>query len=127
VVVVDGTSPLVSIHLRGLRPAVRSYAEHTLAWARYYDIPVQVTSTLRSWTDQQALYDRYLAGESRWPANPPGQSAHNYGLAWDSVSSPDRQADWNWLRRALGWHVPESDEIHAAVPEWRRYANPRTL
>lgn len=106
---------------------MRAHAEHALAWAHYYGIPVQVTSTLRSWGQQQRLYTEYLAGRSRWPAAPPGGSAHQYGLAWDSVSSPQHRASWIWLRKALGWHVPAGDEIHAAVPNWRLYANPRTL
>lgn len=119
----------MSIHLRGLSPSVRTHAELTLEWARYYGIPVTITSTYRSWNEQQTLYSRYLRGESRWPAAAPGQSAHNWGLAWDSFVRPTDQPAWNWLRRALGWNVPERDEIHAAVPGWRQYVSgkPRPL
>lgn len=118
------------MNLRGLSPSVRAHADLTLAWANYYGIGVTVTSTLRSWNEQQALYTRYLRGESRWPANPPGESAHNWGLAWDSVANnPAHQPAWNYIRRALGWHVPVRDEIHAAVPGWRQYVSgkPRPL
>ncbi len=119
----------MSIHLRGLAPSVRSHAEYTLEWARYYGIEVLITSSYRSWNEQQALYTKWLEGRSRWPAAPPGRSAHNWGLAFDSYVEPHHQAAWDWLRRALGWHVPVNDEIHAAVPGWRQYVSgkPRPL
>lgn len=112
----------MSIQLRGLSPSVRTHAEYTLSWADYYGIPVTITSTYRSWNEQEALYREFLAGRSRWPANPPGLSSHNWGLAFDSVVRSADQENWNWLRRALGWYVPPNDEIHAAVPNWRQYA-----
>ncbi len=117
------------MNLRGLSPSVRTHAALTLEWAAYYRIPVVITSTFRSWNEQQVLYDKWLRGDSRWPAAPPGRSAHNWGLAFDSVVRPEHEAAWEWLRRALGWHVPLNDEIHAAVPEWRQYVSgkPRAL
>ena len=117
------------MNLRGLSPSVRDYAAYTLEWADYYGIPVTITSTYRSWNEQQALYDRWLRGESRWPAAPPGHSAHNWGLAWDSHVPPEWEEAWQWLRRQLGWHVPVNDEIHSAVPGWQRFVSgkPRAL
>ena len=94
-----------------------------------YGVPVRVTSGYRSWELQQRLrtnYERCLAsGEfgktdrCRWPANRPGDSAHNFGLAFDSVVSPEFQPWWNAVRRYVGFEVPQHDEIHAQVPSWR--------
>jgi len=120
----------MSVQLRGLHPEVRHYAEIALAWADYYGIPITITSTYRSWEEQKKLRDRYercleegrfgQAGECRYPANRPGDSAHNFGLAFDSWT-PDRMQDWKTIRRWVGFHVPDNDAVHAEVPSWRRY------
>lgn len=105
--------------LAGLQSWVRPYAEWCLDVAHYYGIPVTITSTYRSWAEQAELRRRYEQGRSRWPANRPGDSAHNYGLAWDSTV-PERYQDWwNAVRRAAGFEVLDNDIIHAQVPRWR--------
>jgi len=125
----------VSISLRGLNPDVRAAAEAALSWAGYYRIPVTVTSAARPWAQQAALRAQYEAclarGEKispanpdarcRYPANEPGDSAHNYGLAWDSVVPEEWWAAWTFLRRAAGFAVPDGDRVHAEVPSWRGY------
>lgn len=50
-----------------------------------------LTSTIRTTREQSYLYDRYKKGLSHLPANPPGFSAHEYGWAFDAITSP---ADW---------------------------------
>lgn len=77
---------------------------------------------------QQELRDKWEACVARgqpgppcaYPANRPGDSAHNWGLAWDSVIEPDDLMDW-WVavRRDFGWEVLENDKIHAQYPNWR--------
>jgi len=117
----------VSIQLRGLHPEVRERAELVLAWANRFGIRPIVTSGFRSFSQQNALHLRFLAGESRFPANAPGDSAHNFGLAWDSVlPAPlrDRSDFENWyhaVREFYGFNVPHNDLIHAEVPGWRRF------
>jgi hypothetical protein len=125
----------VSVHLRGRHPAVRARAEIALAWAQRYALPVQITSTLRTWAEQTKLRNQYEScvadGERidpnnsnpacRYPANEPGDSAHNFGFAWDSWVPPEYQWSWDYLRRAAGFHVPDHDRIHAEVPNWRHY------
>ena len=117
----------VSIQLRGLEPEVRQRAQLTLDWAARFGIRPIVTSGYRSWHKQNELYQRFLAGKSRFPANPPGQSAHNFRLAWDSVLPAEiselagAQEWWNSVREAAGFRVPSNDEIHAAVPNWRSF------
>jgi hypothetical protein len=126
----------VSVHLRGLHPLVRQRAELALAWAHRYGLLVTITSTLRTWAEQTKLRTQFEScvakGEEiepgnpnpacRYPANEPGDSAHNFGLAWDSWVPAQQQWAWNYLRRQAGFHVPGHDQIHAEVPDWRRYA-----
>ena len=97
-----------------------------------------VTSVLRDSTKQAELrrqYESCLArGETVWPGNPDprcrypanqvGDSAHEYGLAWDSTCDPARLPDWIGIRRAVGWQVPDNDPIHAELPGWRNYLTP---
>ncbi len=118
--------------LRGLHPQVREAAEWALAWARHYDVPVTVTSTLRPWAQQQRLRERFEkcvregrfptpGTECAFPANRPGDSAHQFGLAWDSVVPSWAQSWWDEVRRLAGFHVLPNDRIHAEVPQWRSY------
>jgi len=125
----------VSIHLRGLDPAVRQRAELALSWAEAYGIPVTVTSGYRSWAEQTKLRQQFEScisrGEvisssnsnpaCRYPANEPGDSSHNYRWAWDSWVPAEWIPAWVWLRRYAGFTVPDHDMIHAEVPEWRSY------
>lgn len=102
-----------------------SWAKPNADWcievADYYNVPVTVTSVWRSWEEQDALYKRWLNGGSVYPANPPGQSAHEYRMAWDSTVDPVYQGWWDYVRELAGFYVPSNDRIHAAVPDWRSY------
>lgn len=121
----------MAISLRGLHREVRQRAEMTLEWARYYGIPVTVTSAFRSIEHQRVLRARYEAcvSEGRFPSSPgceypanrPGDSGHNYGLAWDSVVPDEWQPAWNYLREYAGFRIPPNDQIHAEVRDWRRF------
>lgn len=108
--------------LAGLNPGLRPNAQWCLDVAAYYDVPVTVTSVYRSWAAQAELYQRYLAGRSKYPANRPGDSAHNFGLAWDSVVPDWAQDWWDAVRRYAGFEVLPNDRIHAQLPRWRDYA-----
>lgn len=111
----------MSIGLRGLHSEVRPYAEYAHRIAEYYGLNPVVTSTFRSWEDQARLRRRWEAGKSKFPANRPGDSAHNWGLAWDSwVPEPQRDL-WTRIREYVGFVVPSNDWIHAAVPNWRAW------
>jgi hypothetical protein len=50
-----------------------------------------LTSTLRTYREQSYLYNKYKAGQSTLPANPPGYSAHEWGWAFDAITQP---SDW---------------------------------
>jgi len=100
---------------------VRPAAEYAVALAEYYGINPQVTSVYRSWEEQTRLRQRWEAGLSRWPANVPGDSAHNFGWAFDSVVPAAQQDLWNRIRAYVGFEVLPNDIIHAQVPNWRQY------
>lgn len=109
------------VKLQGLNDQVRAAAQWCLDVADYYGVPVTVTSGYRSWEQQRKLYADYVEGRSRWPANRPGDSAHNYGLAFDSTVPDWAQAWWTQVRRYVGFEVLPNDIIHAQVPNWRTY------
>lgn len=107
--------------LAGLHPEVAERVRWCLDVAAYYDVPVEFTSGFRSLERQAELRADWEAGRSRWPANRPGDSSHNYGLAWDSVVPEWAQAWWTYVRELAGFEVLPNDVIHAQVPNWRRF------
>jgi peptidoglycan L-alanyl-D-glutamate endopeptidase CwlK len=107
--------------LAGLHPVVRARAQLALDFARQQGVTVEVTSARRSISQQAKLYAEYKAGRSQFPANPPGLSGHNYGLAWDSVVDEPYRGWWTQVRQYFGFRVPPNDWIHAEVPNWQRY------
>lgn len=119
------------LQLSGLWTPLQPYAEAPIGWAADQNVVVQITSVFRSWEEQAALrarYDRCVAagkvgepGACRYPANRPGDSAHQYGLAWDSWVKDELMPWWVAVRRYYGWRVPEHDPVHAELPDWRRY------
>lgn len=121
--------------LAGLLPGVRSRAELALSWAKYYRLDVTVTSGLRTESEQSVLRARFegcLArgekvypgnpnSECRYPANRPGDSAHNFGMAFDSSVPSNQLWAWNYLREYAGFRLDPDDPPHAEVPNWRTY------
>lgn len=99
---------------------MRPYAEYTLDLAHAYGLQPVITSTFRSWEDQRRLYGRWRRGRSDFPANPPGQSAHGHGLAFDSWVPEEDLPLWTAIREYVGWRVPSNDAVHAEVPGWRK-------
>jgi peptidoglycan LD-endopeptidase CwlK len=78
---------------------------------------VYVTSARRSFAQQAALYDRWLAGASDYPAAPPGTSYHEFGRAFDLGGYPKDWPGWPVLGRiweSLGgrWGGRFADPIH---------------
>lgn len=117
--------------LYGLNDAIRAAAEWCVAVADYYRVPVTVTSGYRSLQEQARLRDnfercvasgRYGQGpDCLYPANRPGDSAHNFGLAFDSVTDdPALMPWWMAVRRYAGFDVRDSDPPHAEYPGWRQ-------
>ena len=97
--------------------------ESAYAWA--------VTFGFRSIEEQAALYKKHLAGGPL--AAPPGQSAHNYGLAvdvaillpsgklsWDE-SGPEFPWLWEAVRQSPRMHSGHSfaDDDHVQATSWQ--------
>jgi peptidoglycan LD-endopeptidase CwlK len=122
--------------LTDLRPEVKPLVNSFLASVTAASIDMIITCTLRSNDEQAALYaqGRTTPGEIVTDA-PPGESAHNYGLALDIVPVVNGKPDWKggdpvwqqigaigqaagltWLG-ARGSRFPE--EPHFEHPDWR--------
>ena len=125
----------MSMNLSGLHPGLRPAAEWCLKAAALNGIPVTITSVVRGWAEQTRLRQQYEGCLTRgttispdssdarchFPANAPGDSAHNYGLAWDAWVPPEHRANWKYIRELVGFRVPENDFVHAELPDWRNY------
>lgn len=105
----------------GLEPWLVPYAEEAFRRAAKLNIRPRLTSSRRSWGEQEELYANYQRGLSRFPANPPGESPHQYGVAWDSVVTPAEQPLWDQIRASLGWKLYANDPVHAEWGPWRSY------
>ncbi len=114
--------------LRGMHAELRPYAEYAHAIADHFGVTTRVASVARTWNEQQKLYERYQTAVRRgrfpsaqvpYPANAPGDSAHQFGMAWDSQVDPQYQQWWNEVRRWIGFKVYDHDAPHAEYPDWR--------
>jgi len=98
-----------------VHPFLRKIAYNLPRVAKAQGWTARVTSGYRSYETQKKLYLEYLAGRALYPANPPGQSKHEKGLALDIVSNND-QALVNLLTSVgLVWAGP-ADPIHFEMP-----------
>ncbi len=100
-----------------LQPAARALVDV----ANRAGVNPRITSTLRSRTEQSRLYRRFLAGVSRYPAAPPGTSAHEYGWAFDLiVNGEENQYDLGSVWQSWGgvWGG-SSDPIHFEYPGFK--------
>ena len=121
----------MAIKFAGLEPCLRARAEATLKAGIGAGLHPVITSVRRTWAEQEEIYTHWRdclasgaaysnagGGACQYPALPPGLSAHNYGLAWDSTVNDDEWSQWNTIRMAFGWIVPGDDQIHAEPPNW---------
>lgn len=89
--------------MSSLHPELQRGLDYLKAVARYNGHGLVVTSMRRSREQQRRLYDDYLAGRSKYPAAPPGTSAHELGLAFDAVVHPREWQDaYGELWEAIG-------------------------
>lgn len=97
-------------------------------WAHaLYDLGVQagvrptITSALRTYAQQESAYKAFVEGRSRYPAAPPGTSAHEYGYAFDmvvasSVDQNDLGTVWKSWNGVWGGDFGQKDPIHFEFP-----------
>ena len=108
--------------LRTLDPRLVPAARYLYAVGKYYDPLLVVTSSFRSSSKQEKLYRKWLSGESKIPAAPPGLSLHGYGLAFDLARigmDPFTDPLLNWLGRVWeswgGRYGGQHDPVHFQV------------
>ncbi len=79
----------MSRSLYTLHHSFRRPVKKWLAELKKRNIEWTITSTRRTRAQQARLYARFLAGKSKFPALPPGNSRHEFGLAIDIVFHPE--------------------------------------
>ena len=89
----------------------RPYFNWLVDVAKALNINPRVTSTVRTRREQKKLYNRYLAGQSRFPAARPGTSKHERGLAMDIVTTNPALLGQYWQYYIGGKWYP-SDWVH---------------
>lgn len=83
----------------------------------------RLTSGRRTSTQQLRLWKNHLRGQSAFPALPPGLSPHEYGIAFDMVTSPYEALEdvgYTWETWGGEWGGAE-DPIHFQIPGSRSY------
>jgi len=86
--------------LNTLDPRLVPWAKWIYAVGKYYDGRLVVTSSRRSSAKQAELRQKWLSGKSAIPANRPGTSLHEFGLAFDLArlgKDPLNDPLLNWL------------------------------
>jgi hypothetical protein len=102
-----------------LIPELQPFANALVYAAGAAGYSPRVTSTRRSRTTQARLYRRFQAGKSAYPAAPPGTSAHEFGYAFDMVTSPMESLDdvgAYWEEIGGVWGGRNRDPIHFEFP-----------
>lgn len=77
----------VAANLSKVNPKLRTIARNLPRVALANGFEVRVTSGYRTYKQQAKLYADYINGVAQYPANPPGTSEHEKGLALDILST----------------------------------------
>jgi hypothetical protein len=99
--------------LRELEPWLEPYATWFYRHLVRLGQRPTVTSVYRSRAAQEVLYRRYLHGQSKFPAAPPGHSWHEHRRAFDLVVVNPELAGRIWKQMGGSWWA--SDPIHFQV------------
>jgi D-alanyl-D-alanine carboxypeptidase len=112
----------MSTSLNALIPDLQPFARDLLRVAGAAGLQPRITSTRRTYDEQERLYRRFLAGESQYPVAPPGTSAHEFGYAFDMmIAGPDMDQNLNdlgtvWTGWGGVWGGVFQDPIHFEFP-----------
>jgi len=105
--------------LNTLDPRLVPWAKWIYRYGKTLDSRLVVTSSRRSAAKQARLYERYIQGKSKIPANRPGTSLHEHGLAFDMArigGDPIGDPLLAWLGRVWehygGRHGGTRDPVH---------------
>jgi hypothetical protein len=105
--------------LHSLESWLQPYAVQLVNIAAAAGLAPRVASARRSHSQQALLYRRFLAGQSRFPAAPPGNSSHELGLAFDLWINDESQFDdlgTVWEGWGGTWGGRFRDPIHFEAP-----------
>lgn len=102
-------------NLSRVHPTLQKIARNLPRVAASQGWSARVTSGYRSYATQRKLYLDYINGKALYPANPPGQSKHEKGLALDIVSNNDPALVSLLTSIGLVWAGPQ-DPIHFEMP-----------
>lgn len=106
-----------------LEPEIQQGAYDLFLAASEARLNPRLTSARRTAHQQFRLWKNYLSGNAAFPALPPGLSPHEYGIAFDMITSPfeslgDVGATWeDWGGEWGGGRDP----IHFQIPDARGY------
>lgn len=117
------TRPQVAFEFDGLEPEISGAAYELFLAAHSAGLGPRLTSGRRTAGQQLHLWKNYLAGQSRFPALPPGLSPHEYGIAFDMVTADlDDLGDvgYTWETWGGEWGGT-NDPIHFQIPGSQRY------
>jgi len=104
----------VGLNLTKIHPKLKIIVRNLPRVSKALGFEVRITSGYRDYVTQARLYREYLAGVSHYPANPPGTSKHEKGLALDILST-NTNALVNLLQSVgLVWAGP-LDPIHFQI------------
>jgi hypothetical protein len=101
--------------LSSLEPWLQPAAVQLVNIAAAAGLGPKVSSARRSHAQQALLYRRFLAGQSRFPAAPPGGSMHELGLAFDLwINDESNLSDLGQVWEQMGgvWGGHFKDPIH---------------
>ncbi len=108
--------------LNTLHPGLVPFARYLHWLGKQYDGRLVVTSARRSSAKQAELRRKWESGESRIPANRPGTSLHEHGLAFDMARlGIDASTDPFLLALGQIWtqiggrHGGRTDPVHYGV------------
>lgn len=108
----------------GLEPNFRRVVDAWIEFLRAHDSRFVITSAKRTRAEQQRLYNRWLSGESPFPALAPGNSQHERGFAVDIVRLGVDPAEDELLAQAgAAWRSfgavwgGEKDPVHFEAPK----------
>jgi D-alanyl-D-alanine carboxypeptidase len=102
-----------------LIPQMQPYATELLRVAGQARLAPRITSARRSTALQARLYRNYLAGAATYPVAPPGTSSHEFGFAFDMVTSPlEALSELGVLWESWGgvWGGRFQDPVHFEYP-----------
>jgi len=115
---------VAAANLFRLHPFLRAVARNLPRVSKQAGFEVRITSGWRSYATQAKLYRDYLAGVAHYPANKPGTSKHEKGLALDILSTNTKALVALLNSVGLSWAGP-ADPIHFEIPSGRPVGGPR--